>query len=158
MVRLTKGMHTHGYSLIAGKAFVKGELVYQFSAQLVHPTPTYQSIQIGVNKHTLDIGLMSCMNHSCDPSTIIHTKYLTVVAARCIAAGEELTFFYPSTEWDMARPFACRCQAPRCLRFVTGAKHLTFEALKRYFINPHIRKMRRDLLCENERHPLPACS
>lgn len=29
--------------------------------------------------------------------------------SRPVAKGETLTFFYPSTEWDMGAPFTCAC-------------------------------------------------
>jgi len=41
---------------------------------------------------------------------------MTVVAARDLAADDELTFFYPSTEWSMAEPFDCWCGAERVRR------------------------------------------
>ena len=44
------------------------------------------------------------------------------MAGRDIAAGEELTYFYPSTEWEMDRPFRCLCGAPDCVGVVSGAK------------------------------------
>jgi len=64
-----------------------------------------------------------------------------VFALRDIGAGEELTCFYPSTEWDMVRPFVCRCGAPHCVRFVTGARYLSADVLGRHFVNAHIRRL-----------------
>ena len=63
-----------------------------------------------------------------------------VFALRDIAAGEELTCFYPSTEWDMVRPFVCGCGAPQCVRFVAGARYLSADVLGRNFVNAHIRR------------------
>jgi hypothetical protein len=34
-----------------------------------------------------------------------------LVALRELAAGEELTFDYNATEWDLAEPFRCSCGA-----------------------------------------------
>jgi hypothetical protein len=141
MVSVARGLNTEGFSLMAEKSFAMGEVIYRFSGQSIRTTPTYDSIQIGVNRHTLDLGLLVYINHACDPSTIINADNLSVVAARYIAVGDELTYFYPSTEWDMDRPFVCRCGAPECLRFVAGAKYLATDVLKRYFINPHILRM-----------------
>jgi hypothetical protein len=141
MVSVARGLHTYGFSLMAEKPFAVGEVVYRFSGQDIRTTPTYDSIQIGVNRHTLDLGLLVYINHACDPSTIIDAANLSVLAAHSIAAGDELTYFYPSTEWDMDRPFVCRCGAPECLRFVAGAKYLAPDVLKRYFTNPHILRM-----------------
>jgi hypothetical protein len=72
---------------------------------------------------------------------IVDTAQLGCYAARDIAAGEELTYFYPSTEWDMAQPFVCLCGAPQCIRLVVGAKYLPLDVLSRYLINRHIREM-----------------
>lgn len=141
MVSIAEGTHTHGLGLTVRKSFAKGELIYRFPGQSVRQTPTYQSIQIGMDRHTLDLGLLAYMNHACDPSAVIDTENRSVLAVRSIAAGDELTFFYPSTEWDMARPFVCQCRAPQCLSLITGAKYLAPDVLKHYFINPHILRM-----------------
>ena len=36
---------------------------------------------------------------------------MRLTALRPISEGDELTFFYPSTEWAMAEPFECGCGA-----------------------------------------------
>jgi hypothetical protein len=147
MVSVARCLHADGFSLIAEIPFAVGETIHRFSGQDIRATPTYQSIQIGANRHAFDLDIMAHMNHSCDPSTIIDAENLSVVAARPIAAGDELTFFYPSTEWDMDKPFVCRCNAPKCLGYVAGAKYLAPEVLKRYFINPHILRMYSEIRC-----------
>lgn len=57
-------------------------------------------------------------NHSC----AANTRYdgLDVVAARDIAAGEELTLDYGELVSDGAEPFLCRCGAPTCRGLVAG--------------------------------------
>jgi hypothetical protein len=72
---------------------------------------------------------------------VIDTTTMRVVAARDLEAGEELTFFYPSTEWDMDRPFRCRCGAPECIGVVSGAKHLAPDTLQRFPLAPHIQRL-----------------
>lgn len=71
----------------------------------------------------------------------MNTSDLTVSALRDIAPEEELTFFYPSTEWEMARPFNCMCQSPNCLKYVAGAKCMPSEILLQYQTNSHISNM-----------------
>ena len=68
---------------------------------------------------------------------------LRVSESRDLKAGEDLSFFYPSTEWDMGKPFKCLCDAPKdvCLGEISGAKAVDREVLKKYQINPHILKM-----------------
>lgn len=138
MVKVVKSIRTQGSGLVSGKSFEPGEVIYRFPGKITRSTPTYQTIQIGANHHTLDFGILANINHSCDPNTVVDAENRCVAALRFIAAGEELNFFYPSTEWDMARPFVCRCHAPQCLHFVAGAKYLGSDVLKRYFINRHI--------------------
>jgi hypothetical protein len=68
---------------------------------------------------------------------------LRVVADRDLKAGEDLSFFYPSTEWNMGKPFKCLCDAPKdiCLGQISGAEGVDREVLKKYSINPHISAM-----------------
>ena len=89
------------------------------------------------------------MRHYLHISLHIIATLLAIFAARDIAVGEELTFFYPSTEWEMARPFACACGAPECIRLVASAKYLAVDSLSRYFINPHIRDMINETLTQH---------
>lgn len=58
-----------------------------------------------------------------------------------LKAGEELTFFYPSTEFDMSQPFDCRCKVEECRGTITGAKDMSPEVLRQYWLNPHIEEM-----------------
>jgi hypothetical protein len=140
MLRVDHGS-AYGARLVTTEPCAAGQLIARLTGFRELREPTYRSIQIGPKTHVDDLGVLSYLNHSCRPNTIVDTAALTVTAARDIAAGEELTFFYPSTEWDMSRPFACLCGAPECIRTVTGAKYLPAETLERYFVNRHIRQM-----------------
>jgi hypothetical protein len=128
----------YGSKLITKKSFALGELIYQFSGYRVTSMPTYQTIQISEDRHIDHLHILAYINHSCRPNTWIDTENLSLMAARAISAGEELTFFYPSTEWEMVQPFLCHCQAPGCLGFVAGAKYLNMDILSQYNISPHI--------------------
>jgi hypothetical protein len=101
-------------------------------------TPTFRTIQIDRTHHVEDIGLAGYLNHSCAPNVHIDVSQYLCYAARDIEAGEELTFFYPSTEWMMARPFTCTCGAPECIGFVAGAYFLPVKILSRYILSDHI--------------------
>lgn len=101
---------------------------------------TYTSVQIDINQDIEEFYLAH-LNHSCDPNVIVDTTKLELRAIRDIARGEDLTFFYPSTEWHMAEPFRCLCGSTRCIGQVSGAKHLTLNVLGQYFINQHIGAM-----------------
>jgi hypothetical protein len=66
---------------------------------------------------------------------------MEVRAAKPIRPGMPVTFFYPSTEWDMAQPFKCNCGAKECLGVIHGAKHLPRHVLRKYYLNQHIKRM-----------------
>lgn len=146
MLKVIKGQASPGDRLVtkhpipAGTAFLKLDRLRTVSE------PTYQTVQVGVSRHVLARGTLVSLNHHCDPNVVIDATSRACVATRDIAAGEELGYFYPSTEWVMARPFLCLCGAPNCIRIVTGARHLSTDVLSRFFINAHIRVlMSRDL-------------
>ena len=57
----------------------------------------------------VDIIKNNYRNHSCSPNTHVNIDKFHVEAVVDIPIGTELTFFYPSTEWDMSQPFKCWC-------------------------------------------------
>lgn len=50
----------------------------------------------------------------------------------------QVTFFYPSTEWDMDEPFQCMCGTDKCLGRIAGAKQMPRPVLDQYKLNSHI--------------------
>ena len=131
----------YGCRLITTDPYSAGQVIARIPDARRIPRPTYRSIQIAPNTHVEDIGNLCYLNHSCRPNCSIDTTTLSLVAECDIVAGEELTYFYPSTEWDMDRPFVCLCGAPECVGIVSGAKDLPPEALRRYTLAPHIRRL-----------------
>ncbi len=66
-------------------------------------------------------------------------KYeVRVARGRDLKVGDELTFFYPSTEWDMAQPFRCECGAEECKGWIQGAGSMDRGLLEGYWLNEHI--------------------
>lgn len=149
MLEVVLGSSAYGAHLIATQPIATGQLVHQISNYRLTSQPTYRSIQIGVDTHIDELGIIAYLNHSCQPNTVINTTTLTVYASRPIAVGEELTFFYPSTEWAMDRPFICLCGAPQCLRLVAGARYLSVDTLSRHFVNRHIRDLIQQTLIQS---------
>lgn len=141
MLKIVGGHSAYGARTITDEPYRRGDVIYRITGYHITDKPTFQTIQIGEHTHIEELGALAYLNHSCQPNTIVNVTELMVVATRDIAAGEELTFFYPSTEWEMDRPFICLCGAPQCVRLVAGAKYLSIDTLSRYFINPHIREM-----------------
>lgn len=46
---------------------------------------------------------------------------MQLVALRELDIEEEMTFFYPSTEWEMTQSFSCYCGSPACIGEIRGA-------------------------------------
>ncbi len=148
MLKIISGGSAYGARLVTDQPFKRGETIYRIEGHRITDTATYQTIQVGRRQHVEELGVIAYLNHSCQPNTLIDVVRLEVIALRDIQAGEELTFFYPSTEWEMDRPFICLCGAPQCVRLVAGAKYLSIDTLSRYFINQHIREMVMETLAQ----------
>jgi hypothetical protein len=141
MLVVEKGKTNYGVRLVSTEPIPRGQAFFHIRDFREVPAPTYQTIQVGPGRHIEELGCIAHLNHSCRPNVLVHINRLECIALTDIAPDEELTFFYPSTEWEMARPFPCQCGAPECVGRVAGARSLPVEVLSRYFINAHIREM-----------------
>lgn len=120
-----------------------GTTVTKITGSTVARNRAYTTVQAS---ETTDIELNSDLvfcNHSCSPSIVFDMTKMEVRVAdeRPLRRGEGLTFFYPSTEWDMSQPFECNCGESECIGVVRGAKHLDAQVLKRYWLNEHIKQL-----------------
>ena len=96
----------------------------------ITPRPTRFTIQLSPDCHLeapplsdKDLQLNYAwlfLNHSCDPNGYIDTADRTFRALRNIAAGEEITFNYLTTEAKLAAPFKCSCGASNCFGQIRG--------------------------------------
>ncbi|KAK5660971.1 hypothetical protein OQA88_12346 [Cercophora sp. LCS_1] len=101
--------------------------------------PTYATVQFGRDMHLNLNSDLLYINHSCEPSLIFDTTRLVVIAGpKGLQPGDELTFFYPSTEWHMAQPFDCLCGKETCRGRISGARDMTAEQLQGVLLNKHI--------------------
>ena len=132
-------------TLTTKRAYKKGEVICAMPSEDIREKPNRYTVQIGRDKHT-HVGKLAALNHSCDPNVILDTEHMEMVAARDIEKGEELFFFYPSTEWQMDAPFICLCGSANCINVVAGARFLPLSTLERHYLNPHIREMMIELL------------
>lgn len=138
---LKKANENNAHGLFANKNFKKGELMYKFKSKNIVDKPTYLTVQIDDNKHfSLDPDFLQYMNHSCDPNVFLDSKELTLTALKPITKGDELSFFYPSSEWDMDQPFICNCGSLQCQRYIAGAHAIKTEALEKYKLNDYIKR------------------
>lgn len=132
---------TNQKSLHALIPFKKGDVLSKFSAGQVYNTPNYLTVQCGVNVHiTLMPEFLQYINHSCSPNVFFDTTRMEVVALKDIEVNEEFSFFYPSTEIDMAQPFICFCGSKDCLQNIRGARYIPAEILDRYRLTDFIRQ------------------
>ena len=114
-------------------------VLHTFSAREYVARPTYLSVQVAADRHIhLAPEFLQYINHSCAPNTFFDTQNGQVVALRDIAPNEEITFFYPSTEWSMTQSFTCFCGAANCLGEIQGAVHLPRPTLAKYRFAEHI--------------------
>ena len=68
------------------------------------------------------------INHGCNPTTMIDFEALNFIALRDVKKGEEITYHYLTTEYDLVRDgldFDCKCGAKNCLGRIKGFKFLT---------------------------------
>jgi hypothetical protein len=129
----------YGARCVARRPLSQSEAIVRLSGALTKQS--YRTIQIDKYRHLEEPRILAFLNHSCHPTVLVDTSCLMVFAARDIVAGEELAFFYPSTEWKMVRPFICLCGSAHCLHYIAGARHLSLNTLDRHFINSHTRDL-----------------
>ncbi|MCC6275005.1 MAG: SET domain-containing protein-lysine N-methyltransferase [Leptospiraceae bacterium] len=130
-----------GYRLVTRKPIPKNTIFFDFKDHKTVGEPNYKTIQVNQSEHVEDFGVLAFMNHNCEPNVIIDSKNYHCIASKDIEADEELTFFYPSTEWAMAQEFQCKCSSEKCIGLVSGASTLPINVLSRYYINQHIIEM-----------------
>ncbi len=127
------------HSLRTLKFFAMNSILHGFSAKELLQFPTYFSVQVDIDKHIhLYPDYLQYINHSCHPNVFFNTQYNQIIALKDIAENEEVTFFYPATEWQMAQVFDCFCGHNNCLGAISGAANLSKAQLQRYKVNPHI--------------------
>lgn len=101
--------------------------------------PNRYSVQINETEHIILSPLyLQYINHSCSPNVFFDTTTMELKTLRPIKAGEELAFFYPSTEWKMTEVFNCVCGSPECLGQIQGAAYLTYDILKKHRFSKYI--------------------
>ncbi|MGB3006760.1 MAG: SET domain-containing protein-lysine N-methyltransferase [Chitinophagaceae bacterium] len=120
-------------ALFALRSYQPGEVIADFSAGTISSEPTYLTVQVDIEKHiTLTPEFLQYINHSCDPNVFFNTTTMQLVALREVSIEEEMSFFYPSTEWEMTQSFNCYCGSPACIGEIKGAAFLSNEIALQY--------------------------
>ena len=65
---------------------------------------------------------------------------MKLVALKEIKTQEEMTFFYPSTEWKMTQTFNCYCGSKYCIGQIKGAAFLSKNSLEKYQLTDFIQQ------------------
>ena len=123
------------HRLVAHGPFAAGQLMFRIEGRRVD-RPSRYSLQVGAASHVepgagepgmreLDNSFWRFMNHSCEPN--VRLAGFEAFAVRAIKAGEEVTFHYATTEYELAEPFNCRCGSAACLGVVRGFRYLRPE-------------------------------
>lgn len=132
---------TGNRSLFSKTGFKPDDVISSFYWTAIQAEPSYLTIQLGEKQHiSLLPSYLACVNHSCDPNAFFDIERKQLVCIKPISRGEEILFFYPSSEWCMARPFDCHCKSRHCLQKIAGAKYLTPDEQKRYRFTGFIQK------------------
>ncbi len=138
---------TNQKSLYAAVSFTPGDVICKFNAGITQPYATYLTVQTGASRHiTLMPEFLQYINHSCAPNVFFNTTTMELVCLQALQPGDEFTFFYPSTEWEMAQPFVCNCGNQSCIQLINGASHLSVETLSKYKLTDFIRQQVRQKL------------
>ena len=120
-------------ALFALRTYEAGDVIASFTAGAISAEPTYLTVQVGLRKHiTLQPEFLQYINHSCDPNVFFDTSLMQVIALKPLQPGDEMVFFYPSTEWKMTQSFDCYCGSNRCLGKIRGAYFLSSELITQF--------------------------
>ncbi len=148
LLQVNRGEVPFGSSASSKISLPVGALFARITSATYTPHQTYSSIQIGRDVNLELNSDLVFINHGCNPSLEFDMARfeIRVVKDRPLHEGDELSFFYPSTEWRMAQPFDCRCDAPKgiCLKSIEGAENLSDAVLGRYWLNKHIEELLAD--------------
>lgn len=128
-----------GYKgLYARKDIIAGSVIFDMKGRISRRGNKY-SVQLGRDKH-LDFPLIrkpndhldyawQYVNHSCEPNGYVNAAEYSFCALTNISKGEEITFNYLTTEYELAAPFLCECRSAKCFGFIRGHKFLTADQI-----------------------------
>ena len=140
-VTIYKNIQTGQNWMCSNVAFKPEMVISPFSAHEICAEPTYLTVQVEDNKHiTLEPDYLKNINHSCAPNALFDTTKMQLTCIRDIDAGDEITFFYPSSEWEMTQSFSCHCGSKACLGHIDGAYYLSLATLQKYRLTDYIKR------------------
>jgi uncharacterized protein len=133
-----------GDGVFATRSFQIGETVMVGVVARDLPHNHAHASQVGEKRFVLHSGLVTKVNHSCDPNCGIHLNTSGAhdfVARQPITGGQEITFDYAMRNYSIEHfPTHCQCGALRCRDRITGWKDLPAERKTDYlgFVAPYL--------------------
>ena len=143
-----------GEGIFATKAFKVGDIVMVGVIKEALNGNHSHASQIGENEYVLHAGLITKVNHSCDPNCGIRaneTGAHDYVAIKIISVNEEITFDYAMRNYIIDYfPKKCMCGSKKCRGKITGWKDLPGEKKKEYkgFAAPYLLELDAKNSCE----------
>uniref|UniRef100_A0A3Q0R0M0 Histone-lysine N-methyltransferase n=1 Tax=Amphilophus citrinellus TaxID=61819 RepID=A0A3Q0R0M0_AMPCI len=132
--------HIHGRGLFCKKTIEAGEMVIEYSGNVIRSVLTdkrekyYDGKGIGCYMFRIDDyevvdatvhgNAARFINHSCEPNcysrviTVDGQKHIVIFASRRIYCGEELTYDYKFPIEDASNKLPCNCGAKKCRKFL----------------------------------------
>lgn len=145
-----------GRGIVAARAIRRGERILAFSGRLVSMREIRNpnaALQIDEDLFLESDGALDeNLNHSCRPNAYVDFQDLTLVGLRDISRGEEITFNYNLSEYDLVAQgcaFVCMCGSADCLGRVMGFKHLPVMSKREWrpYLSPFLEgKLSEELL------------
>lgn|SRR3989344_1183144 len=138
-----------GKAIFSNTDINKGQFVMKITGKIVHRRNVSKrdyAVQLDDDLFLEAEGKIDdYLNHSCDPTCRIDVEKMELIATRDIKKGEEITFNYNTTEYDMIRngdAFECKCMSKNCAGKVRGFKYLNLSDKKmlKDIISPFLRK------------------
>lgn len=129
------GIHAVSKTSLPAGAFVASIDKYHFVDKR-----SYATVEACSGRHfELDSDLLYT-NHSCEPTLEFDVARMEVRVSRNreLKKGDELTWFYPSTELYMAQKFVCHCGKLKCKKYIAGAAEMEPSQLGGYWLNRHV--------------------
>ena len=120
-----------GRTLLANKDIGKGTVVLRLKGIIKKCSEAApESVQIDHNKFidSKYYYIEDYINHSCEPNVKIDFKKLNFIGLRDIRKGEEITYNYLTTEYNLVKDkldFDCNCDSKNCFGRIKGFKFLT---------------------------------
>ena len=133
-----------GEGVFATRSFKTGGIVMVGVIKKILNGNHSHASQVDENEYVFHAGLISKVNHSCDPNCGIRvneTGAHDFVAIRDIIVNEEVTFDYAMRNYGVDYfPKECMCGSEICRGRITGWKDLPDERKKIYngFVAPYL--------------------